>query len=382
MSSDHEAAHGCGRRRVLGMHTETPWISSAPDDRIGETRAPAVGGRRHSDGANVQTTSADDTLGFVGSSRYLQRLRDEIRTVAAGDFPVLIQGDSGTGKELVAVAIHRCSGRRERSMVVVNCAAVPHHLEEAAFFGHVKGAFTGADRAHEGLIAGAADSTLFLDEIAETSLEVQAKLLRVLDTGEYLPVGSSTMRQVDIRVVSATNRNLERLVAHGQFREDLFFRLKGMVLSTLPLRRHREDIAELVMHFLGEQEGDRVPSEITPSALALLRRYDWPGNVRELRYTVEVLCVASSGNRCIDEHTVERVLDLNVDEGLEGPAPYAEAKANAIGAFERRYFTELLRRCHGNVTRVAESAGMHRPNVARKLKTLGIRASDYREENG
>lgn len=326
-----------------------------------------------------ETADSNERLGFVGSSSYLRRLRDEIRTVAAGDFPVLIQGDSGTGKELVAVAIHRCSGRGEKQMVVVNCAAVPHQLEEAAFFGHIKGAFTGADRAHEGLIAGAAGSTLFLDEIAETSLEVQAKLLRVLDTGEYLPVGASAMRRVDIRVVSATNRSLEQRVARGLFREDLFFRLKGMVLSTVPLRRHREDIPELVMHFLREQEESSAPADITPSALALLGGYEWPGNVRELRYTVEVLCVASSGRCCIDEHTVQRVLNLNMDTNDDEPVPYAEAKARAMGRFEHSYFAELLRRYRGNVTRVAESAGMHRPNVARKLKALGIRASDYRE---
>ncbi len=329
-----------------------------------------------------ETAGSDGALGFVGASKYLRRLRDEIRTVAAGDFPVLIQGDSGTGKELVAIAIHRCSGRNERQLVVVNCAAVPHHLEEAAFFGHVKGAFTGADKAHEGLIAGAAGSTLFLDEIAETSLEVQAKLLRVLDTGEYLPVGASAMRRVDIRVVSATNRTLERLVGQGHFREDLFFRLKGMVLSTLPLRRHSEDIDELVIHFLRQQEGDGAPSEITPTALDLLRRYEWPGNVRELRYTVEVLRVASSGRRRIDAQTVQRVLNLNVDSEHDAPAPYAEAKARVVDRFERRYFADLLRRYRGNVTRVAEVAGMQRPNVARKLKALRIRAADYRDGGG
>jgi two-component system nitrogen regulation response regulator NtrX len=326
----------------------------------------------------VLRAADDDNLGLVGVSTYMQQLRQEIRTVAAGEFPVLIQGDSGTGKELIAAAVHRCSSRRDRTLVAVNCAAIPAQLEEAEFFGHTRGAFTGADRPREGLVARAHQSTLFLDEIAETSLEVQAKLLRALDTGDYKPVGSAVGRQVDIRVVSATNRDLEILVGQGRFREDLYYRLKGVVLTARPLRQHHDDIRGLVEHFLKAKEAQDIPREVSAEALALLQQYEWPGNVRELRYTVEVLCVAASGTGCIEADTVQRVLNLNQSDMHPVHERYGEAKAQVLHEFETRYFTQLLREYRGNVTRVAEAAGMHRPNVVRKLKALGVDSGGFR----
>jgi transcriptional regulator with PAS, ATPase and Fis domain len=320
----------------------------------------------------------EDDLGLVGGSPYLRGLRRQIRTMAAGDFPVLVQGESGTGKELVAAALHRCSPRGNRDLVTINCAAVPKHLEESEFFGHVRGAFTGADRSKEGLVALADKSTLFLDEIGETSADVQAKFLRVLDGGEFIPVGATARRRADIRVISATNRDLEEAVERGYFREDLYYRLRGVVINTRPLRQHVDDIPVLVNYFLNAQERLGLPRRIDDDAVRLLMSYRWPGNVRELRYTVEVLCVASMGSEVIDAGTTRTVLNLNAEEAAPPLMLYNEAKACMLREFEWKYFSELLRTSHGNVTQVAKAAGMYRPNVIRKLRKLGLHASDFR----
>ncbi len=320
----------------------------------------------------------DSDLGLIGVSAHMENLRRQIRTMAQGEFPVLIQGQSGTGKEMVARAVHACSRRAEREMVTVNCAAIPKQLEESEFFGHARGAFTGADKPKEGLVSRADRSTLFLDEIGETSGDIQAKLLRVLDMGEFIPVGSSEARHVDIRIVSATNRDLEEMVDRGYFREDLFYRLKGIVLETLPLHKHPEDIPVLVNHFLDGHAQEGAPREAAPAAMRRLLAYHWPGNVRELRYTVDVLCMAARGNNSIDEATVRAVLDLNVDPETPTHDPYAEAKARLLDDFDRRYFTGLLRECAGNVSRVARIAGMYRPSVQRKLAALEIDAAAFK----
>jgi len=317
-------------------------------------------------------------LGLVGTSSYVRNLRRQIRMMAAGSFPVLVQGESGTGKELVAAALHHCSPRNGADLVTVNCAAIPKHLEESEFFGHARGAFTGADRSKDGLVALADKSTLFLDEIGETSADVQAKLLRVLDTGEFVSVGTTATRRVDIRVVSATNRDLEEAVERGYFREDLYYRLRGVVINTEPLRQHIDDVPALVEHFLGTQERPGLPDEIEEDALRLLMCYHWPGNVRELRYTVEVLCVASMGRDAIDGGTARTVLDLRGDEAPETPLVYSEAKERVLREFEWEYFSELLRVHRGNVTQVAKAAGMHRPNVIKKLRRIDLRPSEFR----
>ncbi|MBD3241770.1 MAG: AAA domain-containing protein [Chitinivibrionales bacterium] len=321
---------------------------------------------------------SEHDLGLVGVSLHMENLRRQIRTMAQGDFPILIQGQSGTGKEMIARAVHACSRRAGREMVTVNCAAIPKQLEESEFFGHAKGAFTGADRPKEGLVSRADGSTLFLDEIGETSGDIQAKLLRVLDMGEFIPVGSTEARHVDIRIVSATNRDLEEMVDRGYFREDLFYRLKGIVLSTEPLHKHPEDIAVLVDHFVEGQAYDAGVRGVAPGAMRRLLAYHWPGNVRELRYTVDVLCMAAQGKREIDEATVRTILDLNVDPEAPTHDPYAEAKSRVLEDFDRRYFTGLLRECGGNVSQVARIAGMYRPSVQRKLVALEIDPSSYR----
>ncbi len=318
-------------------------------------------------------------FGIVGVSQYAHRLCEDIRTVARGGFPVLVTGPSGSGKELVARAVHAASGRSGQQLVAVNCAAIPKHLEESEFFGHMKGSFTGADREKTGLVAMAHGSTLFLDEVGETSPAIQAKLLRVLDSGEFLPVGASEPRTVDIRLVSATNRDMFEMVERGFFREDLYYRLKGAQVRTRPLREHSEDIPPLVAHFLRQHRVRGKPVEVTPGAMAMLVEHSWPGNVRELRYTVEVLAVAAESRGAIDEATVHTVLGLDgADAAGEWFGPYVEARARVLREFDLRYFGGLLHACRGNVSEIARRSGLFRPSVQRKLNTVGLCAGEFR----
>jgi DNA-binding NtrC family response regulator len=327
----------------------------------------------HSEAVGVETEHTGD-LGLVGVSDYIRELRDRIRQLARVKIPVLICGPSGTGKEIIARAIHAESQRHRQPIFAINCAAIPRHLEESEFFGYVKGAFTGATANKNGIIASADGSTLFLDEIGELSLPVQAKLLRVLDSGEYLRIGEVQPRIVDTRVVSATNRDLDTMVASGAFRHDLFFRLRGAMITTRPLAEHREDIPHLVHHFLVSETGSRLPAEITQEALELLRQREWPGDVRELRLAVSLLRTASYGARRINAVTVRRVLKVQEEPLWHAPQPFHSAKVE----FERSYFTNLLEATHGNVAHAARMAGLHRPNLARKLRGLDIDPEHFR----
>ncbi|MBD3320220.1 MAG: response regulator [Chitinivibrionales bacterium] len=312
---------------------------------------------------------SNSDLGLVGVSPYIKKLRTEILLMAAGDFPVCIQGESGTGKEIIAHAIHNNSGRRNETMITINCGAIPHHLEESEFFGYVKGAFTGAHSSKQGVLESANDSTVFLDEIGELSLSVQAKLLRVLDVGEFVRVGDVSPRNVDIRIVSATNRNLENMVDDGGFRKDLFYRLKGAVIGTLPLAKHREDIPYLVRHFLNTYHHGK---HITPDAMSFLSNYKWPGNIRELKHMVNLICTKGRDQKRINSSTVKSVLKLEKTTG--GNLPYAAARTE----FEKKYFTTMLEKHEGNVSHVAREVGMHRPNLIRKLKELEISPDNFR----
>jgi transcriptional regulator with PAS, ATPase and Fis domain len=321
----------------------------------------------------------DANLGLVGASSYLQELRQDIRGVAEGDFPVLIQGDSGTGKDIIAHAIHACGKRNGRRMMVLNCSAIPKHLEEAEYFGYAKGAFSGATVMKEGIIETADGSTLFLDEVGDMSPDIQAKLLRVLDKGEFVPLGSTAVRKVDLRVVSATNRDLEAMVKNQSFRQDLYFRLKGALIATQPLARHKDDIPVLISHFLSMQDDPKIPRHISPPALEILTNYSWPGNERELKYTVEVLCMASIGMKLIQEKTVRAVLKMN-ETVPHQPLTYKEAKAAMMHDFETRYFSKLLTQFKGNLNQASKVAGMYRPNLLKKLKQLSISQNAFRPQ--
>jgi DNA-binding NtrC family response regulator len=225
---------------------------------------------------------------LVGSSQAMQRVLQLIERVAPTDATVLIRGPSGTGKELVARAIHANSRRRDHPFIAVNCATLQESLLESELFGHEKGAFTGADRSKPGLFEVAEGGTLFVDEVAEMSPALQAKLLRVLENGHYRRVGSTQDRYANVRILAATNKPLEEEVRQGRFRDDLYYRLNVITLTLPPLRERREDIPELVNHFLTSRAITRTPLSISTEALDLLCRYDWPGNVRELANVLEL----------------------------------------------------------------------------------------------
>ncbi|HED65501.1 MAG TPA: sigma-54-dependent Fis family transcriptional regulator [Planctomycetes bacterium] len=311
--------------------------------------------------------------GLVGHSVPMQRVFDILQQVSRTNATVLVLGESGTGKELVARAIHTNSPRSKKPFVAVNCAALSQGLIESELFGHVKGAFTGAVGAKEGMIVHADGGTLFLDEVGDMPLETQAKLLRVLETREVQPVGGSQVRPVDIRLVAATNQPLRERVEEGKFREDLLFRLQVVTIELPPLRERSGDVPLLIDHFihtLAEEHGRDVTG-ITPEARAALVRYDWPGNVRELRNAIENMVVLTSG----------QLLDLDdVPEHIRSAG--GERRANAGGyelagrtlqEVERDLIEANLALAEGNRQRAAKLTGVGERTLYRKLKEYGIR---------
>ncbi len=250
----------------------------------------------------VKTTFGD----IIGESAALRQVLQQIEMVAPTDAGVLILGETGTGKELLARAIHECSTRRERPLIKVNCGAVPRELFESEFFGHVKGAFTGALKDRVGRFQLAEGGTLFLDEIGEVPLELQSKLLRVLQEGQFERVGEDRTRQVDVRIIAATNRNLQQEAAAGRFRQDLYYRLSVFPITVPPLRERREDIPMLAKHFIKHTCArlNCPPAHITPEQMKQLQRYDWPGNIRELQNVIERAVILARGGVLQLEHAL------------------------------------------------------------------------------
>jgi DNA-binding NtrC family response regulator len=328
--------------------------------------------------------SLQQGFGLVGSSRYMRTLRQEIARVAAGEFPVLIEGESGTGKELVAQAIHNHSKRHEQRLVSVNCAALTTHPQRTPAADSAGLRLATANRYAQEFVAHANGSTLFLDAVGESSLEVQTMLLELLDNGEFMPIDRLLPLRADVRIVSATNRDLEQMVQEGRFRKDLYFRLKGARIQTRALEHHREDIPLLLEHFLTVQMQSGLPRSVSPGALSILMDYPWPGNIRELKYTAEVLSVAAKGYPLIDEQAVRSVLRVN-EVDIDTPLlplnrqSYHEAKATALQEFELRYFTDLLVEFRGNVSRASKAADMYRANFLDKLKRICLNAHSFRQ---
>ena len=315
---------------------------------------------------------------IVGSSFQIRQVLERTERVGNTEARVLITGENGTGKELVARAIHRLSARVEAPFVEVNCAAIPSELIESELFGHIKGSFTGAVADRAGKFEQAHGGTLFLDEIGDMSLAAQAKVLRALEQGVVTRVGSSKAIQVDVRVVAATNKELEAEIREGRFREDLFYRLNVVPIEVPPLRERREDIPMLVRHFVDLlEEKDRVtPREISKPALERLQALDWPGNVRELRNTVERLLILSSGN-VIDIGDV----DILVSGGESGGALGAELlQADSFSEFkeqaERAFLLQKLRENDWNVSETARSVDMPRSNLYKKIERYGLIRED------
>jgi DNA-binding NtrC family response regulator len=305
----------------------------------------------------------------IGKARSFTDVLKLAETVAPTDSTVLISGESGTGKEVVARFLHTLSDRGERAFNSINCGALPESLLESELFGHVKGSFTGAVRDKDGLLVAADGGTLFLDEIGEMSPATQVKLLRALQEREVIPVGSTETISVDVRIIAATNRELEDEIRRGQFRSDLYYRLNVIALHLPPLRERRDDIPLLARYFLdGLAERDGVTLELTDEALAVLGEYDWPGNVRELENALERAAVVAAGKPIAPEHLPDRV--------REAPKPRlisAEAPANpSMEVIERAYIQWVLQAEGGNKTRAAEVLGIDPSTLYRKLNRYGI----------
>ncbi|HET8668428.1 MAG TPA: sigma-54 dependent transcriptional regulator, partial [Terriglobales bacterium] len=324
---------------------------------------------------------------LVGQSPAMQQLRQLIDTAGPTNSRVLIGGENGTGKELVARAIHLRSARADRPFVAVNCAAIPETLIESELFGHEKGSFTGATSMKRGQFEQADGGTLFLDEIADMSLNTQAKVLRALQEQQFTRVGGTKLMKVDVRVLAASNKDLMKEIEKGVFREDLYYRLNVVPIVVPPLRERREDIPLLIRHFMklhAEEQGLRV-KEVTPEAMNVFQQYEWPGNIRELRNLIERLMIMVPGG-VID--TAQANLALQVKPvGSSAPAGSGTATApaaspiftqpydslrDARNAFEKEYIARKLREHHWNISRTAEDLKIERSHLHRKIKLLDV----------
>jgi two-component system nitrogen regulation response regulator NtrX len=307
---------------------------------------------------------------IIGESVPMKALRQQLALMAGTNGRVLIFGESGTGKELVAHALHALSPRAEEPFVEVNCAAIPEDLIESEMFGHTKGSFPGAQENKVGKFQKADGGTLFLDEVGDMSLRTQSKVLRSLDEQRFEPVGAAEFVQVDVRVVAATNKNLEEEIERGNFREDLFYRLNVIPFGVPPLRDRREDIPLLADYFLREftTAYGRKPKELTPEAYHVLSEYHWPGNVRELKNLIERIVILNPQVRVDARHIPLSAIKRQSDRPLDRFGSLQEVRESA----EREYILKTLEETNGNVTRSAELLGLERSNLYRKMKTLGI----------
>lgn len=311
---------------------------------------------------------------FVGKSDKMRKVFETIKSVASSSAPVLITGESGTGKELAAIAIHSESRRSKGRFVAINCAAIPETIIESEFFGYKRGAFTGAIRDKKGLIEEADGGTLFLDEVGDLNLYIQAKLLRVLQEGEFRPVGDVKDRRANLRVISATNKNLETEVRKGNFREDLFYRLKVVSIHIPSLGEREDDIPLLAAHFVKKysDEYGKGTMEIAPSAMAHLIRRRWQGNVREMENVI-ARAVALSNDSIIDETDLSEEGAVDADN-----TEFRAAKKRALMNFYKTYISSALIRNKGNISKTAEECSMMRQSLQQIMKRCGINPDDFR----
>ncbi|HKJ04240.1 MAG TPA: sigma-54 dependent transcriptional regulator [Geopsychrobacteraceae bacterium] len=317
---------------------------------------------------------------MIGDSPAIRRLKGQIEVAAPSAGWVLITGENGTGKELVARAIHHQSNRHDRPFVEVNCAAIPEDLIESELFGHEKGSFTGATTSRKGKFDQSHSGTLFLDEIGDMSLKTQAKILRILQEQKFERVGGNRTIEVDVRVIAATNKDLEEEIKSGNFREDLFFRLNVLPFSVPPLRERREDIPLLARHFLAHfsSKESRETKTLSAQAMHSLTNYNWPGNVRELKNLIERMVIMTPNQQIELSDLPLPIGKLDTRHGedqiaITGPLPdsYREAKE----LFEKGFLLEKLQKNNWNISRTAEEIGLERSNLHRKIKSYGIESS-------
>jgi two-component system, NtrC family, response regulator len=337
--------------------------------------------------------------GIIGDSPPIRRCLDLVGQASQSDTSVLITGETGTGKELFAYAIHKNSPRSHKSFIVVDCAALPETLVESLLFGYEKGAFTGADRAHEGLIKQADGGTLFLDEVGELRLSTQGAFLRVLQEHRYRPVGGKTEVESDFRLITATNRNLDQMVQMGRYRQDLLHRIQSMVIELPPLRDRRKDIRELAMHVMNRycDRHKKATKGFSPEFLEVLMAYDWPGNVRELENSMNTILTTAGDEPIFYPHHLpiqirvkvtreavrkeERVLRLPKDETVtpqqQPLAKYKEYRERALEAVEMRYLKDLMAQTRGNIKEAIQISGLSQSRLYSILKKRGFTGSSY-----
>ena len=366
-----EAPRGSAERGP--QRSEAPLVAGTTERGAQRSEAPLVAGT---------TDELPERFGTISSANpAMRRVLALLERAAPTEVAVLIQGETGTGKEVVAEAIHGASPRRKGPFVVCDLGSLPRSLIESELFGHVRGAFTGADRDRQGAFAAAAGGTLFLDEIGELELDAQPRLLRALERRQIKPVGATSYATANVRVIAATNRDLLAEVKAGRFREDLYHRLAVMRVLLPPLRERREDIPQLVSTFLEQaaEASGRPPPVIPPDTLAALRAHDWPGNVRELRNVLDRATTLAPEGGAVDAQL------LGLDESvlradLPGPPvditfPFKEAKDRLVLAWEREYVAALIAKHDGNVSMAARSGGLDRVYLHRLLKKHGLGGS-------
>jgi two-component system NtrC family response regulator len=314
---------------------------------------------------------------IISKNRRMHEIFELVRHIAGTKSTVLIEGETGTGKELIAKAVHYSSEDRQGNLVAVNCAALPENLLESELFGHERGAFTSADARRKGRFELADKGTIFLDEIGDISQAMQAKLLRVLQEKRFERVGGHDSLEVDVRVVTATNRDLEKETREGRFREDLFYRLNVIKIDVPPLRERSEDIPLLITHFLNKySRPGEPPKRMSPEAMSMLLAYRWPGNVRELENAIERASVTSVGEVISPEKLPPRITGIPAEEqprfeiDLKRPLPYYLGLATE--QIERQYIIKALEKSHGNVGRCAELCGLSRRSVSSKISQYKI----------
>jgi DNA-binding NtrC family response regulator len=325
---------------------------------------------------------------IIGTSDAIHKVFGVVSRVAPTDANVFISGESGTGKELIARAIHANSRRAGRPFMAINCAALPDHLLESELFGHEKGAFTGADQQRRGLLEVASGGSFFMDEISEMSMELQAKLLRVIQERRIRRVGGEVEIPIDVRWVSATNRDPEAAVREGALRQDLLYRLNVVPVKLPPLRQRREDIPALANHFLRRyaQEYERNDLRFSAEAIRALSEYDWPGNVRELQNVVErIVSMCLPGQEILAEDIPEELSQRRAaapggngkgSMPINSDLPFHDAKNDAIMGFEKEYLRDLLKRHNGNISQAARTAGIDRKTIHRMLAKYNLEGKD------
>jgi len=363
-------------RSLINRAAETVLMRHSAEGDAGSGGAGGAGGL----GSLVQH---DGFEGIIAGSEPMRRIIETVRAVAASNLPVLITGESGTGKELIAQAVHRNSLRKDKRFVAFNCAGQSETLLEDQLFGHVKGAFTGADKDREGVFSYANGGTIFLDEIGDMPSTMQAKLLRVLESGEVVRLGANDSKNVDVRFVSATNKDLRASVRDGKFREDLLFRIRGAEIHLPPLRERREDIPRIVRHAVARFAGElsKPPPDVTDAAMMRLTAYHWPGNVRQLLNVVQnmvVLGIAGGNATALDTAHIPADISTPDDGSLDadggsGNSAGGSLAGTSLEQLEKKAIRETLRLTAGNREQAAKLLGIGERTLYRKLKEYGLR---------